>query len=485
MKLNGGLKGYWNWIALVVLLSSIAVFAFTDFYLALLAPFVFVFVFWVIVNFKSYYWFFILAIPFTGIISIGSGYYYLPLMPLSIVSCLLAFALILYNRKIVYENFYHHPITLILFLQFFWLTVSVIFSEIHFLSLKFWVVNIIQLGAFLFFPMIILKKKGDWIRVAKIFIVSFTLISIYVFIRNYLKSFNFYYTNVSVKPFFYNHVDHGTVLAMLIPLTYIIWRHISKERKWLKLMVLGILIFFLISTYLTFARAAILAVIFSFVMLFAIRNKLVHILMASFFIVAIGLTTYLIKNDNYKKFRPNFEQTYTRSSFDDLIKATFAGGDMSSAERFYRWIASARMSMERPITGVGPNNFYYFYKSHSVGMFKTYVSRNAEKSTTHNYFLFMLVEQGYPAMILYGILIWSIFGYAQKLYHRKKNILYKRMVLIGGMVIAAFFINNLFSELLQTYKIGAMFYLAILLLFWVDLQKEEKEEILSSDQALQ
>src|SRR5690606_8270172 len=135
-------------------------------------------------------------------------------------------------------------------------------------------------------------------------------------------------------------------------------------------------------TYLTFARAAMLDVIFSFVILFAIRKRLVHLLMTAFFICTISLTVYLIQNDNYKNYKPNFEQTYSRHSFDELIKATFMGGDMSSMERFYRWIASARMSTERPFTGVGPNNFYYYYKPHAVNMFRTYVSRNEEKSTT-------------------------------------------------------------------------------------------------------
>ncbi|HRP88879.1 MAG TPA: O-antigen ligase family protein [Edaphocola sp.] len=469
---NGLLKGYWNWIALIVLLSSIAVFVYTDIFLVLLAPFAFIFIFWLIVNFKSYYWLFVLAIPFTAVANIGSGYYYLPLMPLSIVSCLLALALILYNRKLIYENFYSHPITLILFLQFFWLVISVVFSEIPFLSFKYLVVNIIQLGAFLLFPMIVLKKKKDWIIIAKILLISFVILSIYVFIRNYLKGFNFSYTNISVKPFFYNHVDHGTVLAMLTPIPYIIWRQVSKEKKWLRMTLILVFIFFLISTYLTFARAAILAVIFSFVILITIKYRLVNLLMVAFFAVSISISTYLIQNDTYKKFRPNFEQTYTRHTFDDLIKATFAGGDMSSAERFYRWIAAVRMSKERPFTGVGPNNFYYYYKPNAVQMFRTYVSRNEEKSTTHNYFLFMLVEQGWPAMILYGIFIWALFNYAQRLYHSKKDIFNKRMVLIAAMVIAAFFINNLFSELLQTYKIGALFYLAVILLFWVENQEK-------------
>jgi len=470
-----------NLVAILILLASIAVFSATQFYIAITLPFALLFVAWLVLNWKSYYWFFIFAIATTGIVKVGTGTMYLPLMPLSITSALLALALLLYNRKLVYDNFYRHPLTLIIFLQFFWLMISVIFSEIPLPSIKYLGVNTIQLLSFLILPMMVLKKEADWMKLCKILMISFTLVATYVLIRHALKNFTYLYTNVAVKPFFYNHVDHGCILSMLVPIPYMLWKHTDKSKVWTRRFYLLLLVFFIVCTYLTFARAAILAVAFAFVIIYAIRKKLVNWLMTLFFICAFSIVAYLVVDDNYKNFKPNYEQTYSRHSFDDLLKATFMGGDMSSMERFYRWIASARMSMEKPMTGVGPNNFYDFYKPHAIQMFRTYVSRNEEKSTTHNYFIFMLVEQGWPAMILYGIFIWALFYQAQKLYHKTRNVLYRRMTLVAAMVIAAFFINNLFSELLQTYKIGAIFYLATVLLYWVgnQIKKENKQEQLS------
>jgi O-antigen ligase len=476
-----GLPKWMHLLAALVLVASIAVAAGTRHYYAIAAPFALLFAGWLIINWKSYFWFYIFTIAFTAIAQVGGSVMYLPFMPLSIVSAMLALALVIYNRNYIYENFARNPITLVMALQFFWLVISVVFSEIPFLSIKYLGVNIIQLLAFVILPCIVLKTKADWIKLLKILLITFTLVGTYVFVRHGLKSFTYLYTNVAVKPFFYNHVDHGCLMSMLVPLPYFIWRSTPKERKWLRAFYLALFVAFIIFTYLTFARAAMLAVIFSFVILFAIRKRLVHLLMTAFFICTISLTVYLIQNDNYKNYKPNFEQTYSRHTFDDLIKATFMGGDMSSMERFYRWIASARMSTERPFTGVGPNNFYYYYKPHAVNMFRTYVSRNEEKSTTHNYFIFMLVEQGWPAMVLYGVLIWVLFALAQKYYHQTVNIFYKRLALAAAMVIAAFFMNNLFSELLQTYKIGAVFYLAVVALIWVDrqLKSEAKRQYLA------
>src|SRR5690606_13770312 len=139
-------------------------------------------------------------------------------------------------------------------------------------------------------------------------------------------------------------------------------------------------------------------------------------------------------------------------SFGKLMKATIAGKDMSSMERLYRWIASVRMSNERPITGVGPNNFNDHYKGHAVSMFRTYVWRNEERSTTHNYFLFMLVEQGYPAMFLYAIFLVMVFAYAQKIYYQTNDPFYKKVILGLIMMFGAGFVNNFFSELIETNK---------------------------------
>jgi O-antigen ligase len=180
------------------------------------------------------------------------------------------------------------------------------------------------------------------------------------------------------------------------------------------------------------------------------------------------MLVYMIHHNKYIDYRPNFQHTFMHKTWKDHIIATFRGEDMSSMERLYRWIAGIRMSTDRPITGYGPNSFYYYYKPYAVTSFRTYVSRNLEQSTTHNYFLYMLVEQGWPAMILYAILVAVVFAQAQKIYYRFKDRFYKKVTLALAMMFAAGFINNFFSELLETHKVGALFYISIALLVVLD-----------------
>jgi O-antigen ligase len=165
-------------------------------------------------------------------------------------------------------------------------------------------------------------------------------------------------------------------------------------------------------------------------------------------------------------------------TFTDHIVATFKGQDMSSMERVYRWIAAVRMSKDRPLVGYGPNSFYENYKPYAIPTFRTWVSRNEERSTTHNYFLLMLVEQGWPAMILYALLMQVALVRAQRAYQRFKGDRFYRCATLGvAMMFAAAFINNFFSELIETHKVGALFYLSLSLVVVLEWKSKQRFQV--------
>jgi len=87
----------------------------------------------------------------------------------------------------------------------------------------------------------------------------------------------------------------------------------------------------------------------------------------------------------------------------------------------------------------------------------------------------MLVEQGWPAMILYAILMMVLFAQAQKIYYRFQDRFYKKCTLGIATVLAAAFINNFFSELYETHKVGALFYISIALLVFLDKKSKDEE----------
>lgn len=479
MQLSTGTykQPYW-WAGALLVVLSLAAFAFTGSPLPLALPLGAGFVLLFIQNWKLAFWLLLLLIP----PSIDLGFLELPVStsvpdePMMWLFLLMTIALLAARRLQLPVWWLRNPLVLIMALQLLWLLVAVVFSQNHFLSLKFLAAKLWFLNAFVVIPIFIFKEKKDFVIAFRLFGITLTLTAIVVLIRHAQKRFDFMEIHGAVSYLYYNRVEYSTVLSMFFALLCAALP-LTQKRPWQRAILIFTILLFLPAIYFTFARAAILAIIFMFVVNLAIRIRLMNWVFPLFFAFIILLVAYLVHNNKYYDYRPNFHQTYTHTSLESHLVATFRGEDMSSMERLYRWIASVRMSKDHPLTGVGPNNFYEHYKPYAVTSFQTYVSRNPERSTTHNYFLFMLVEQGWPAMILYGALIIAFFAQAQKVWYRFKNRdrFYRNVTMGMAMMFAAGFINNFFSELLETHKVGALFYLSIALLMVLDWKSREME----------
>lgn len=472
-----------NVVGLVLLLASVAVFALTGNLIALAVPFGLLFVALLFFNWKSAFWIMLFFIPcsiqvwfMNGALSTS-----LPDEPMMWLFLLLVAAVIASRPSAIPAWFLKNSLSLIIAAQYLWLIVTVIYSHEPFYSVKFLIAKTWFLASFFILPVFIFREKKDFRKGLILVVVPMTILTIVVFFKHYRLGFGFDKIQPAVRYLFYNHVDYSTLLSMIFPLLCVAFYMSKGKGIFLRMFIVGLMLFYLAAIQFSFARAAVLAVLFSLCILVAIRIRLVNLVMPVFYAIIILLVSYMSSNNKYIDYRPDFHNTYMHTNFKDHLIATFKGSDMSSMERIYRWIAAVRMSTDEPLKGYGPNSFYYYYKPYTVSSFVTYVSRNPERSTTHNYFLLMLVEQGWPAMLLYALLIMAFFAKAQRVYHRFKDRFYKVATMALAMVFAACFINNFFSELIETHKIGSLFYLCIALLIILD-RKSRTEELPESGQ---
>jgi len=352
---------------------------------------------------------------------------------------------------------------------------NVIYSHEPFFSVKFLAAKTWFLASFFIIPIFIFQDKKDWRKAFILILIPTTILMLVVFYKHWKLGFSFEKIQVALRYLFYNHVDYSTFLSMTLPMLFVAFYLCKGKGLFLRMFLGGLILFYLVAVNLAYARAAVLAIIFSFTILVAIKWKLVNYIMPVFYAFIIFIVSFAAHKNTFIDYRPDYTRTYMRKNFKDHIIATFKGQDLSSMERVYRWIGAIRMSTDEPLLGYGPNSFYYYYKPYTVTSFVTYVSRNPEKSTTHNYFLLMLVEQGIPAMVLYGILVFAFFAQAQKVYHRFKDKFYRSCTMALAMIFAASFVNNFFSELIETHKIGAIFYLCISLLIVLDYKSRQEK----------
>lgn len=390
-----------------------------------------------------------------------------PLMILN-TGFFLLFCLFNYSR-IKLKSLLVNPLLISVLLTFVWLIVAVLMSKDMLLSSKFLLKKTWYIFPFLLYPIILFQEKKVIIKSYQLLFFTLFIIVIIVLVRFSAVGFAFEKVHNPLQPFFQNHVMYGSMVSIFIPLiTGALFLSRKLSIQWL-LSLAGFFIF-LMAVYFSYSRAAWMAVLFAGVCYIAVRFKLMQYVILGFYALVFTLVMWLAQGNNFLNFKPKFEKTIMHESLEDHIMATIQGTDISSAERYYRWIATLKMSSDYPLFGVGPNNFYDYYKSYTVSSFKTWVSRNPERSTTHNYFLFMLAEQGIPAMILYAAMIFIIFFYGQKVYHRQHERFYKIVVMSALCCIAGVFINNFFSELLETDKIGSIFYLCIALILATDIR---------------
>jgi len=463
--------------AFSLLFITVLVFAYTENYIVLAVPVAFLFYVLLGLNWKAAYFFFLLTIPASIQINFNedTNSITLPDQPLMWSFLLLFVILMAQNPRRIPIWFWKDKITLVAVLQYIWLAIAVIFSTVLFYSCKYFIAKTWLMVCYFIMPVLVFQSKDDFIRAFKLMMYPMLGTVVVILIHHYTLGFKFDKVQRAMTGLYYNHVDYSAVLSMFFPLLLVAYP-LTKGRSLVTRMgLLLVIIIFILGIYYAYARAAYFAVLFAIIIGLAIKMKMVNWVMPAYYAIFIVLLCYLIPNNKYLEFRPDYNNTYMHKSFTDHMIATFRGKDMSSMERLYRWIAAVRMSKDRPITGYGPHGFYYNYKPYAVSSFKTYVSRNPEHSTTHNYFLYMLVEQGWPAMLLYAALIPMLFAKAQKIYYRFKDIFYRSVTLGLAMMLGAGFINNFFSELIETHKVGAFFYIPIALLIVLDhMSKSEK-----------
>ncbi|HMV02873.1 MAG TPA: O-antigen ligase family protein [Chitinophagales bacterium] len=317
---------------------------------------------------------------------------------------------------------------------------------------------VFYLGTALFINQFNKIKKLIWV----LWIPTFLTI-VYALIIHSSYNFSFESINKALHPIYRNHVNYGVFITMLFPFLIFLNRQ-SKAQTIPKLFTQISIPITLVAIYFTYTRGAWLGLLSMPIYYIVLKLKWTKSILIIVSITILSFGSYLFYNNNYQKFAPNFNKTIYHDKLSAHLNSTFEMEDMSTVERFYRWLASIKMSKKNLIYGVGPGNFTENYKPYTVASYRTYISENEEKSTVHNYFLLMLAEQGLVGLLIYVAFVFYLFIYIEKLYHKQIKKEHKVAVLLIACSILAFLFNNTLSDFLETNKVGSLFWINIGLL---------------------
>jgi O-antigen ligase len=453
-----------------IFLICLAIAMYTSFYWIIAAPFFFLFFYfgWQQWSFIFLLLIFLLpwSIEYNFTPTLGTD---LPDEPLMLVTAALFLANWFYNPSILSRSVWRHPLVSLLLLHFIWITIATIVSSDPIISLKFLLAKSWYLLAFVFTPLVLFKEK-KYIRLAGVlFLVAMVLVTILSLYRHYKLGFSFANINNAVIPFFRNHVNYSAMLVCTVPVLVAAWQLNKKCRQ----IVFAALMIVLGALFFSYARGAWLALLIGVAayVLISIR-KLFFVFVVSVMLILLSVF-WLKSNDRYLEYSHNFRTTIFHKDFSQHWAATYQLKDVSTAERFNRWIAGVRMIGDNWALGYGPNTFYYNYKPYAVPVFKTWVSKNEEHSTVHNYFLLTAIEQGLPGLLIFLLLVGAMIFYAERLYHRVADIFYKTTAMACGVMLMMILTVNFLSDLIETDKVGSLFFLCLAALVAVDVNSKK------------
>ena len=340
------------------------------------------------------------------------------------------------------------------------------FSTDWIISLKFALAKCWYMAAFVFVPLLLFANKRIIGTAAISFLISMLCVTMIAVYRHAFYGFRFANINDAVNPFFRNHVNYSAMLVCTVPVMAAIYQLNKKYRP----AIIAAMIIVLIALFFSYARGAWLALMVGVLSYWLIHKR--KLLIA--FVIAIALTVsavaWLSAKDRYLNYAHDYRTTIFHKNFEEHLVATYKLKDVSTAERFNRWIAGVRMVKDNWLTGYGSNTFYYNYKPYAVPAFKTWVSDNKEHSTVHNYFLLVLIEQGVPGLLFFLLIVGSMLYYAEKIYNRTEDRFYKITAMACGVMTMMIVAVNFLSDLIETDKVGSLFFLCLATLVAIDLK---------------
>jgi O-antigen ligase len=387
---------------------------------------------------------------------------------------LLALAWWIYRPSLINRQMLSHPLLLLLLVHLCWIGIAAIDSTHPLLSVKYILAKGWYIGAFVIAPLIIFKEE-KWIRLSAITLSVSVMIVVMIVLWNQARDgFSFESVNHAVKPFFRNHVNYSSMIVFTLPLLAAVY-FLSKDDL-VKAMAGASILILLIAIFFSYARGAWLAVATGLVAWWLLRRRWLLQGYIIAMVLAIAAVFWLKSNDRYLQYAHDFKTTIYHKDFKEHLVATYQLKDVSTAERFYRWIAGVRMIKDNRLTGTGPSTFYENYKPYGVPAFKTWVSDNAEQSTIHNYFLLLAVEQGIPGLVFFLVLLGAMLFYAQRLYIRISDPFYKTTAATAGAMIVMIATVNFLSDLVETDKVGSLFFLCFSVLVMVDFNNRKNSK---------
>lgn len=363
-----------------------------------------------------------------------------------------------------------HPLTYLMGAQLAWAVWTTLFSVDLLHSVKFLLAKVWYLASFVLAVGLVVRRPADVRLLIWAFMPGLLFTIVWATARHLSRGLTLGSVGWAIQPFYLNHVIYAIVAAQFLPYALLGPKLTNSSQTGLgRVGWTAAVVLIFTGIVLAYTRATWLAVIVAAGYYAVLRLQLVRpVLLLTSLGIALG-TAWLVREQHFLRFKPDYEHTvWNGHDLGKHLASTVKFSDASEMERVYRWVAAARMTAYRPWMGSGPSTFYPEYRKFTDKRFRTYVSNNPEKSTSHNYFLLQLTEQGIPGFVLWVALVWWALVLPQTLYHRTRDPHLQAIVLAAGLSLVIIICHLTLNEVVEVDKIGSFFFIGLTLLIRAD-----------------
>ncbi|MEI6883768.1 MAG: O-antigen ligase family protein [Bacteroidota bacterium] len=380
--------------------------------------------------------------------------------------------LLVFVLKLCYENnfdvrVWRHPMTVIIGIQFLWILITSITSQLPLVSFKFMLARLWFVIPFYLFAIHLFRKRQNIRLFIWLYAIPLVIVIIYTTYQHSLWAFEENPGHWVMTPFYNDHTAYGAILALYIPV-FIGMTFTSSYPRLVRFFAIIVLAFLFMALYLSYCRAAwislVIALMFYLVILFRIKFKYII-----FSIMVGGLIFYIFQFEILDSLSKNKQGT-SGNFMEHIQSMSNISTDASNLERLNRWASAIRMFKDRPVFGFGPGTYQFEYAPYQSAEEKTLISTNAgDRGNAHSEYIGPLSEQGFPGTLLVmTVFIYSIVV-AMRVYRRSKDREVRMLTLSTMLALITYYFHGLMNNFMDSDKASVVVWGFIAILVALDL----------------
>ncbi len=378
----------------------------------------------------------------------------------------------MFSDSELFKGLYKHPISIAIIAYLVWMFITAISSSVPLASIKVLITRLWFISSFYVLAYAWFQETKNIHRFAKAYLLGLTTVAVYTILIHATHGFEHEAAHWVMSPFFKDHTSYGMALALILPFGFYM-------RKWANnggasTLFTGVLLILLLATVLSYTRAAWLSLVAAagvyIIMKLRIRFTLLLTVMA--FLVSFVL---LFQTDILMALEKN-SQDSSDSFTEHITSMSNVSTDASNLERINRWKSAIRLFEERPHTGWGAGTYQFNYAPYQNYYEKTIISTNAgNKGNAHSEYLGTLAEMGWPGLLLFLLLMGSVFFKAIVLYHKLADQQEQWLLMACILGLVTYFTHAFLNNFLEMDKASVPIWAFVSIIVVLDQRHQNRD----------